>query len=75
VGVEPGKPVMIGIEYGGMTDEMRRSRNRQSGNSGIANEQVATGRIGGGRIVESGGASTPKKYTVWSLVQLAAAAK
>jgi hypothetical protein len=75
VGVQPGQTFMIGLEYGGMTDEMRKQRNRQTGSAGIANEQVATGRIGGGRIVESGGSSTPKKYTMWSLVQLAAETK
>ena len=74
VGVEPGKTVMIGIEYGGMTDEMRRARNRQTGNAGIANEQVVTGRAG--KIIDStGGDKSAKKYTLWSLVQLAAEPK
>ena len=70
VGVEPGRPVMIGIEYGGLTDEMRRARNRQTGNAGIANEQVVTGRAG--KIIDStGGNKSAKKYTVWNLVQSA----
>jgi hypothetical protein len=86
VGVEPGRPVMVGIEYGGMTDEMRRNRNRQTGGGSIADEQV-TGRAAasadqvGGRGGRSGiatggstggsGRSTPQKYTVWNLVQSA----
>ena len=74
VGVEPGRTVMVGIEYGGMTEEMRKARNRQTGSAGIANEQVATGRPS--EIIGStGGAKSAKKYTLWSLVQLAAEPK
>jgi hypothetical protein len=73
VGVETGKTVMVGIEYGGMTEEMRKQHNRQTGSADIANEQVAIGRKG--EIIGSTGGKTPKKYTLWSLVQLAAEAK
>jgi hypothetical protein len=74
VGVEPGKTVMVGIEYGGMTDEMRKNRNRQTGNAGIANEQMTQGAMRN-NIIGSTGGKTPKKYTAWNLVQLAQEAK
>ena len=73
VGAQPGQTVMVGIEYGGMTEEMRKARNRQTGSAGIANEQLA------GRpseiIGSTGGGKSAKKYTLWSLVQLAGEAK
>jgi hypothetical protein len=74
VGVQPGQTVMVGLEYGGMTDEMRKARNRQTGGAGIANEQM-TQEAMRNNIIGSTGGKTPKKYTLWSLVQLAAEAK
>ena len=75
VGVEAGKTVMVGIEYGGMTEEMRKARNRQTGDAGIANEQVTAGMGRVGNIIGSTGGTTPKKYTFWTEIQLAQEAK
>ncbi len=74
VGVEAGKTVMVGIEYGGMTEEMRKARNRQTGEAGIANEQM-TQEAMRNNIIGSTGGKTPKKYTFWTEIQLAQEAK
>ncbi len=75
-GIEPGKKVKVGFEWGGMTKEMkaevkRRSaaleRTRSSGGDEVDNRASA----GAGRSVPIGLLSGPKKYSFWVDVQLA----
>jgi hypothetical protein len=73
VGVEPGQSVMVGIEYGGMTEEMRKTRARQMGESEIANERGDG--MAANRILSATGGKIPKKYTMWSEVRLTTEAK
>jgi hypothetical protein len=62
----PGKTLFVGLEYGGMTEEMARANARATGSSNIA---------GGDNINEvvrsTGSKVSAKKYTFWSQVQLA----
>ena len=76
MGIEPGKKVKVGFEWGGMTKEMkaevkRRSaaleRSRSSGGDETDNRASA----GAGRSVPMGVLSGPKKYSFWVDVQLA----
>jgi hypothetical protein len=66
VAATPGKTVFIGLEYGGMTDEIRRQNARtQAQGSGIAGDN-------GTKIVGTTGTKVnAKKYLFWSEVQLA----
>ncbi|GAH52588.1 unnamed protein product, partial [marine sediment metagenome] len=75
-GIEPGKKVKVGFEWGGMTKEMkaevkRRSaaleRTRSSGGDEVDNRASA----GAGSSVPMGLLSGPKKYSFWVDVQLA----
>ena len=69
VGAGVGQTVMVGIEWGGMTDAMRQAAARQQGgSSNIANEKL--GQLGGSSMPESGRA--PAKHTYWGQVKLAA---
>ncbi|MCX6561008.1 MAG: hypothetical protein NTZ26_10930 [Candidatus Aminicenantes bacterium] len=62
----PGKTVLVGLEYGGMTDEIRRQNARtQAQGSGIAGDN-------GTKIIGTTGTRVnAKKYSFWSEVQLA----
>ncbi|MDH4197683.1 MAG: hypothetical protein OEW05_09770 [Candidatus Aminicenantes bacterium] len=69
VGAGLGQTVMVGFEWGGMTDAMRQAAARQQGGgSNIANEEL--GRLGGSSMPQSGRA--PAKHTYWGQVKLAA---
>lgn len=86
VGAGPGAPVGIGFEWGGETEEMRKAaakRLREGANT--ANEQIGgglggtdlgSGGGGGGRGGRSGmparSGASPKKYSFWATVKLAA---
>jgi hypothetical protein len=71
VGAGVGQTVMVGFEWGGMTDAMRQAAARQQGgSSNIANEQL--GKLGESSMPQTG-RSTPAKHTYWGLVKLAAA--
>lgn len=65
VGSAPGKTIVVGLEYGGMTDALRRQNAReQAQRSSIAGD--------GGQIVGTTGTKVAaKKYTFWSEVELA----
>ncbi|RPI71693.1 MAG: hypothetical protein EHM45_23205 [Desulfobacteraceae bacterium] len=68
LGVEPGKTVKIGFEWGGLTDEMRAARLRQASgdNSGIAGESIDHYVVG-----SWGGSGPPPVYNFWIDIQLA----
>jgi hypothetical protein len=70
VGAEAGQEIMVGFEWGGMTEEMRKmAARRQGASSGIANEEID------GRereiVPEHLSGRIPKKYTYWGLLKLA----
>jgi hypothetical protein len=69
VGTAPGKTIVVGLEYGGMTDALRRQNAReQAQRSSIAGD--------GGQIVGTTGTKVAaKKYTFWSNIELAAEKK
>lgn len=75
VGVEPGKRVKVGFEWGGMTEEMREEarrrsaaleRTRSTSNDDMDNKAGA----GVGSSVPMGLLSGPPKYLFWIDVQL-----
>jgi hypothetical protein len=68
IGAEPGKMFKLGIEWGGMTEEMKAARLKQlSGDqSGVAGETFDR------NVFSSAvGSSGPSKYDFWVDVQLA----
>jgi hypothetical protein len=72
VGVVPGRNVVVGIEYGGLTDEMLKAKARQTGSANIASETIGANTS---RIVGSTGGRASKRYTFWSEIKLAETAK
>lgn len=82
---DPAKPLKVGFEWGGMTDEMRRQRaseigdqNARGGNGDVA--MAVSGGVGERSESDSGGASSaslegmrrgPKKYDFWIDLKLA----
>ena len=82
VGAGPGASVGIGFEWGGETEEMRKAaakRLREGANT--ANEQIGDGMAGTGGLGSGGGGgrgmpgrsgASPKKYSFWATVKLAA---
>jgi hypothetical protein len=70
LGVEPGKTVKIGFEWGGLTEEMRAARLKQSAgdNSGIAADATDMDHY----VVGSwGNSGPPPTYNFWIDIQLA----
>jgi hypothetical protein len=66
VGAEAGQTVMVGFEWGGMTEEMRKQAARQlGGRSDIA------GGVSSEIVPEHLSGRVPKKYTYWGLLKLA----
>jgi len=70
VGAEVGQTVMVGFEWGGMTEEMRKMAARQQGaSSGIANEEID------GRereiVPEHLSGRVPNKHIYWGQLKLA----
>jgi hypothetical protein len=70
-GAEAGQAIMVGFEWGGMTEEMRKMAARQLGaSSGIANEEID------GRerdiVPDQLSGRVPKKYIYWGQLKLAA---
>jgi len=72
VGAVPGRNVVVGIEYGGLTDEMLKAKARETGSANIASETIGANTS---RIVGSTGGRASKRYTFWSEIKLAEAAK
>ncbi|HSA95502.1 MAG TPA: hypothetical protein VLJ16_05595 [Acidobacteriota bacterium] len=80
VGAGPGSSIGIGFEWGGETEEMRKAaakRLREGANT--ANEQIGGGMAGTSLDTGPRGAGpaakrmpTPKKYSFWATVKLAA---
>jgi hypothetical protein len=69
-GAEAGQAIMVGFEWGGMTEEMRKMAARQLGaSSGIANEEID------GRerdiVPDHLSGRVPKKYIYWGQLKLA----
>lgn len=73
VGAAPGDAVMIGFEWGGPTKEQLKRAARTSGETSIANEEVARGSVD--RMAGARGGPMPPKYSFWVSVQLAAPAR
>jgi hypothetical protein len=73
VGAAPGDAVMIGFEWGGPTKEQLKRAARTSGETSIANEEVARGSVD--RMAGARGGVVPPKYSFWASVQLAAPAR
>jgi hypothetical protein len=76
VGIEPGKRVKVGFEWGGMTEEMRADVKRGSAaleRTRNSSSDPADNRAGAGvgSSVPMGLLSGPKKYSFWVDVQLA----
>lgn len=70
VGAEAGQEIMLGLEWGGMTEEMRKRAARQLGEaSGIANEE--SDRPEREIVPERLSGRVPNKYTYWGLLKLA----
>jgi hypothetical protein len=75
VGIEPGKKVAIGFEWGGMTEEMRKEAKRRSAaleRTRSSSDDAAdnTAGAGVGSSVPMGLLSGPAKYSFWVEVQL-----
>lgn len=75
-GIEPGKKVKVGFEWGGMTKEMkaevqRRSAALERSRSFSGNPDDNRASAGAGSSVPIGLLSGPKKYSFWVDVQLA----
>jgi hypothetical protein len=69
VGVEPGKTVTIGFEWGGQTEAMKKMASREASGTNIANEGIGTTTsdiLGSAR-----GRAAPPKYSFWAEVRLA----
>jgi hypothetical protein len=73
VGAAPGEAVTVGFEWGGPTEEQLKRAARTSGETSIANEEVAHGSID--RMAGARGGALPPKYSFWASVQLAAPAR
>ena len=76
LGIEPGKKVKVGFEWGGMTKEMKAEVKRRSGTlerSRSPSDDALSNRAseGAGSSVPLGIPSGPKKYSFWVDVQLA----
>jgi hypothetical protein len=76
LGIEPGKKVKVGFEWGGMTKEMKAEVKRRSGaleRSRSPSDDALSNRAseGAGSSVPMGIPSGPKKYSFWVDVQLA----
>ena len=75
-GIEPGKKVKVGFEWGGMTEEMKAEARRRS--AGLERTRDTSSDpvdnragSGAGSSVPMGLLSGPKKYSLWVDVQLA----
>jgi hypothetical protein len=68
LGIEPGKTIKIGFEWGGLSEEMKAARLRQAGgdNTGIAGDSIDQYVVG-----SWGSSGTPPKYIFWFDIQLA----
>jgi hypothetical protein len=73
VGAAPGEAVMVGFEWGGPTKEQLKRAARTSGETSIANEEVARGSVD--RMARGRDGSIPPKYSFWAPVQLAEPAR
>lgn len=70
VGAEVGQTVMVGFEWGGMTEEMRKmAARRQGSGANIANERIgaATSDI----VPDHLSGRVPQKHNYWGLLKLA----
>jgi hypothetical protein len=75
VGIEPGKKVAVGFEWGGMTEEMREEAKRRSAELERTRDSSTdaadnTAGAGVGSSVPMGLLSGPAKYSFWVEVQL-----
>jgi len=76
MGIEPGKKVKVGFEWGGMTKEMksevmRRSASLERSRSSTGDTTDNRANAGAGSSVPMGLLSGPKEYSFWVDVQLA----
>ena len=69
IGVEPGKTVKLGFEWGGLTDEMRAAMRGRGGGTDWAGEKTTGSYTGQVPDVAKG----PKKYSFWVDAKLASA--
>jgi len=79
IGIEPGKAIKIGFEWGGMTKTMRESRMKRMGDQSIRTSATKASDLKGERRDGRASSNTmssmrkrsPKKYSFWADVQLA----
>ncbi len=72
IGTEAGKQIMIGFEWGGMTEAMKQARmNRFKNQSELSVNKVPEQPLGGTTASTARGRRSPKKYDFWVDVQLA----
>ncbi len=78
IGIDPGQNLKLGFEWGGMSDEMRKQRDRAAAASsgdvsreGLGRGAVDTNSVGRAMPGASGGGAAPKKHSFWIDVKLA----